>query len=1067
MAPNASDKIGIHVYLLDDAHRLGSGPHLTFERDATVFRGSAVSSVLQEIQKCHRSDCQKGLCSSCTGAIFVKSAWLLDKIPDATAYNTSSRLNHDATAGTQFMEPWSHMVDHIGRSFTGQLFVLCESAFDKTTPLFNKLPEFWGKRQLESSEDVPDSSRKKAKLRFPPHNRLHIISPHDSEDPVNLPQTSFAFQPSCLGNPGTVFIDKTRFIFELDKLLEKAPRCFVALPPQTGKTAFLSMYAAWLDCELSPDERDMIFFEELGIHSILDEKLFDSWVENQIGPIPRKTSLSEKAYMCLKFDLHQVKKFLEHDLAVVATGYIDDYLSRTIQNFTRKYRGRLGNFDFSRSKSPAEMIAQILDRIKRVVQSQCKLFIGMDHWDAPILRALSLQSVQDSDRTQQINAHIIRFITAVLIAVKMDSEVFKFLVFGNLPPLPLDPTDPCLTSLSTASTLDGAFGITPEELEQLFSVLSHNRKKKVGVHEPGKLAVPPLPFGNRKPPSAFNFALVFNHAVTTLELGGKHKTLMDSYWLQKLSQRYEKSLRYSSLRRRRQMVVPPFGHVNSFAVAKDDQNLWALLICLGALVCTQKSKETPGGPTWTLKTCTPFAESQLFAKYPHFPTNLKKVETSSFYPYWSVTLGLSCKLDEAVFQEMWNGFMSFHSELVDAQLHLFTTPTSPHTLYLPLAQTYWYLDIFMCALQALHPGRAIAIELKYISLHNIFRAKYLSDAECHDRVYGTGPTSEFQDNCLKLLTHLDTLPEKDLLEIECHFYHRSPEHETKADGKKTNRQKPGAKRADAPKTSSKVSIGEIVKHGKEQLHWKWTDESLEGILKSEIRVQVTSVPEEQADELIGYVVYGVGRRVLWAAVEPVSPNVKYQYGAKSETSVHEGLCLVRMIGESHPPVMSKFNLTATIAMRGSEATCDWKKQGVKRWNAYNQAVRVVRTYRTRTNISTDHPSKTPIPLPAASFSRLDMVGSIVEERKKEWGYLWTTNQRRKAKGKRKDVHGYKATKFMSRNLSPKVGFGVSADESARMMKGWRERRTWGITQHRFRLKGIEYTGRCKGITAKH
>ncbi|KAF8199883.1 hypothetical protein K438DRAFT_1758951 [Mycena galopus ATCC 62051] len=51
------------------------------------------------------------------------------------------------------------------------------------------------------------------------------------------------------------------------------------------------------------------------------------------------------------------------------------------------------------------------------------------------------------------------------------------------------------------------------------------------------------------------------------------------------------------------------------------------------------------------------------------------------------------------------------------------------------------------------------------------------------------------------------------------------------------------------------------------------------------------------------------------------------------------------------------------------------------------------------HIPTDYPSKTPLLLPAASVSLLDVVCSMVQERKKEWGYLWTTNERRKAKGK--------------------------------------------------------------------
>jgi ferredoxin len=125
------DKVTAKVFFLDKIHRLGSQPHVTLELDRTA----QVAGFLLTVQKQHRSDCQNGRCSSCVGSILVKSAWLLEDIPNATAACLESGLDHDPINGVEFMVSDSKILDYEEIAFKDVIIVLCECTSDSKFPL--------------------------------------------------------------------------------------------------------------------------------------------------------------------------------------------------------------------------------------------------------------------------------------------------------------------------------------------------------------------------------------------------------------------------------------------------------------------------------------------------------------------------------------------------------------------------------------------------------------------------------------------------------------------------------------------------------------------------------------------------------------------------------------------------------------------------------------------------------------------------------------------------------------------------------------------------------------------
>ncbi|KAJ6498843.1 hypothetical protein C8R45DRAFT_980175 [Mycena sanguinolenta] len=887
-------RITVKVYFFDKLHRLESGPHVTLDYDATDFEWIRVWNILDAIQTTHAADCKTTPCGSCFGKILAKSAWLLDKAPDALP-KTSFELEHDPANGFQFMQPKDTCGESSRITGRSEIFILCEAAFEKQSPS--------AKRHL-----TPDfETTKRARLAFPLRRQVHRVP---SEDPgaIHLPLQSHPFS-SFLLQPGTVIIDKSQYIFPFDDLLASKISCYVVFPPKTGKTAFMSTYATWRDIGLEPDVHDQ-YFRSMNVHHSMDPALVKKWADNPDAPPPisRRVSLTKRSSFCLIFDFHKVREISKGDSAHRVTRSIDEYLSHAILIFADKYQGKLGitRQHLKQLKSPGEMMDKVF---VQVASQKAKLFIGVDHWDFPIIRSLELHD----DFTTKIGRHITEFIFLLATSTQRQSKVANLLVFGNIPPFHVDLSK-FLHHISRAADIDGAFGITPKELEAFFDVMSHNRGITLSVDEDGLARAlgrftPPHLFDKQPLPSVFNFDLVLHHVTTTLNLGGPHQTLGDSPLLRIISRRYEKSLRYSSLRRGRRIVISKTRQFDVLGIGEKEINLWLLLLYLGVLIFPKKPSST-----WTLEICSTFVQTQLFSDYTPLPSvqesirdlQLRALLEGNPEPMakgisrllWGTHLLDLYEMDEAVLQQVWNCFMNVNHSFVDdgdndfkedsvylnnyfSQLGLLTNASAKqskkrsqaHEIFTAGRGRFGFLDIFLCDFQDLRPGRVVATELKYFPLRGLFRAQCSSDKECHDKVYGTGDKSTFWDKCGEKLNQLDAMSEEEVQNLDFHFY------ASQGDGK--------------PARGCHYQIGTIVNEGRKQLKsymhaivngtaFDRSDKSApEGITRHETRVQATKVSRDKADDLIGLLMYAVGRRVFWAIVEPTEQNTKYRYTAKS------------------------------------------------------------------------------------------------------------------------------------------------------------------------------------------
>ncbi|KAJ6489587.1 hypothetical protein C8R47DRAFT_472608 [Mycena vitilis] len=177
---------------------------------------------------------------------------------------------------------------------------------------------------------------------------------------------------------------------------------------------------------------------------------------------------------------------------------------------------------------------------------------------------------------------------------------------------------------------------------------------------------------------------------------------------------------------------------------------------------------------------------------------------------------------------------------------------------------YGYADAAVFGLHRVRRGRALVAELKYVSLRNLFCADYPSHTfeEIDDLIYGRGDGwSSFRYKCLKKIEALDSLPLPDLLDVK-YTYWCTKEKRMKRD-----------------------RIGKMLDKGVIQLRSylnaiacgpAGTDSK--GITRAEKRVKVTRVKDAaDADELLGYVICGIGRRIISIAVGPDVQNTEYQF----------------------------------------------------------------------------------------------------------------------------------------------------------------------------------------------
>ncbi|KAJ7206776.1 hypothetical protein GGX14DRAFT_567853 [Mycena pura] len=163
---------------------------------------------------------------------------------------------------------------------------------------------------------------------------------------------------------------------------------------------------------------------------------------------------------------------------------------------------------------------------------------------------------------------------------------------------------------------------------------------------------------------------------------------------------------------------------------------------------------------------------------------------------------------------------------------------------------YGYADSFLCNLRV-HPRRVLVIELKYVSLWAILRAKYKSERDCNNALLNTkdDPT-KFRRSCLAEILRIEKMSLQDLRALDFFYWKKND--------------------SGGPALGVSTTVGDREKDGISQLR-SYLDAVILGKLtpveKARIFWSGVSDPKE-ADEVIGLVVTGVGRRVITTQVEP-------------------------------------------------------------------------------------------------------------------------------------------------------------------------------------------------------
>ncbi|KAJ7225373.1 hypothetical protein GGX14DRAFT_556176 [Mycena pura] len=800
-------------------------------------------------------------------------------------------LKSKALGVVRFMESHSPITEYIQSTVDqSTATVVLECTFDEPPSPPPPVPS--GALKRAGSPIAGSNKRPKLFLTPPPSSQQGIFfiqAKENTAQPVRLLPLSFKF-PQYLSYEGTPFVDKSRFVLPAMQLFENYSYWSLILLPGSGKTTYLSMLSTWADC-MTSDTVNKTAFEKLQIqHALWD-------------PIGEKATGAEKGrreYLVMSFDFADMAGGADDEYSVA--GRIQTYLRDTMALFAKKYSKELGHIRLEPYISLIYPETPSLNMIQLILQAaagrQKKILIILDHWDLSILLSLP---VLGSDE-----AHSGNFISGLKAFVKRivqsneDVKVATLLISGNIPYVHVD-SKPRFYNLALHKLMDGAFGVAAQELQGIYNILRvctaqpelelSQEHFDLGFFTP----LAPKPSTGFLPQGFFNFCVVLGYLNYKFDLGGAHNQ-SNSYnsYLPVIARRCPRLLEYSSLRFGRQVMITPFAELSLVSFWRHDRELWKLLYYLGGL------KATPSGQgpdmVWNLGITSKVAR-KLVRYFPEFPVrtlkwaqllqDLPKVPTSwvkdsrhervlrallegcpgqftdtlATFMSYTPLLGFD-KMTEAVFQAIMDTYMyaadgtqddthssylakyfsqvgiitgkrtqvlsseslAFEQKLGGSskaagkqpERGSYTTSRKPPAASseasssMKAAQSeYGYADGFLCHLRV-HPRRVVIIELKYVSLWAIFRAKALK------------------------------------------FFYRE-----KND-------------SNGPATGITISVGKHEEDGIEQLG-SYLDAVMLGKLTpvEKVRISLSNVSDpKEADEVIGFVVTGVGRRVFATQVEP-------------------------------------------------------------------------------------------------------------------------------------------------------------------------------------------------------
>ncbi|KAJ6507164.1 hypothetical protein C8R47DRAFT_1209104 [Mycena vitilis] len=884
MATASPITFDVHAYFLDNNHPLGNTPNLTYKFEGIAFKGMQVGTVLKKIQTQHRSGCETGVpCISChtLGPIIAKSGWLLDEIPDATGFDTTT-----SSARKQAMVSMNGIASYLTpcqRDVGGVVLLLLECAFDGTL----LIPRESGKRPAEGSTSDQANMEKKRKVPRPSPKGLCITdaAENPATTPIGLlpPKVPFLFWATYLGS---LWSDKTRYITSIDKLLvDHAKGCIITGTSGLGKSALLEMQYTWYQKDCIVSDFNKLFYK--------------TDISRQADA--HKTDFDAKRVTTAYFWGWRTRLCLVLDMALIKLGGgtqqpIDAYLSQTIRQFSLRYKKWLGDLESFMLLPPIDMMKAIF---ARAYIKGLRLFIGVDHWDAPILESLSYPDTSRKD----IALYLTQFIG--VLTDPHQRKISKLLIVGRLPLL----EEMGITDISRHSDLKGALGMSEQEVRDIFCVLSHNRHPKTLQIAPnlktrlGCYIEPST--GKAGPPiDVYNFSLVLNHVANEFDLDSAHRTLPDCPHLTWISQNCQHLLQYSGLHLGRQITMRAIPRVDLDSLVRcfhNDVDFRAVLLFLDAIQVVDYG--TGPDPLWTVEMCSQSARRQLLSSCAaivsdesHWDIILRALLERDYVPLVKAistrlfrrSLRTLFEMNEGGFQEMFDSFMEAHLE---------TTATNPGRQFRDLTNNYFsqfglltnferylamgiwnaatkpqisgtdafgFLDILLVALRDIHPGRVVAIELKYISLFSLFRLGYPSKRACVAGVRGPGG-KDFVQNCNDKLDELDQMSIANLGQVQYWLWN--------SDELKGSARSVQATWDDAV-TQQQSYLDAIVQGNANN---GGPSPQSAGITNAEKRVKANMNATNPVDQVVGFVICGIGRRIVTIPVEPSVQNTRYRY----------------------------------------------------------------------------------------------------------------------------------------------------------------------------------------------
>ncbi|KAF8537749.1 hypothetical protein BDD12DRAFT_203099 [Trichophaea hybrida] len=249
--------------------------------------------------------------------------------------------------------------------------------------------------------------------------------------------------------PGTLFVDKTRYIELLDQ--SGVYSNMFLRPRRFGKSTFLNMLCVYYDIAMAAKFNDIFG----GLY------------------ISKNPTEFCGRHLVLKLDLSSIK--IIGDINHLNSCF-NRYMNATLAMFLNKYRSNLGEFKPEDILCPEDGSSSLRQTLMLVKKSEHTMFVGIDEYDAPANNVVFVGSSPDTNliRIAKVNA-IENFFKMSLFSILKEAAgdgpigcVSKYFLTGVLPAFrsgmsPLTATN----SISESPKYHGICGFTEKQVETI------------------------------------------------------------------------------------------------------------------------------------------------------------------------------------------------------------------------------------------------------------------------------------------------------------------------------------------------------------------------------------------------------------------------------------------------------------------------------------------------------------------------------------------------------------------------------------------------------------------------